>query len=329
VSACQSAFTNRPVTNTTYAALKERLSGPGRFVVPGFYGRDRSGRIRCFPRGGADITGAIVARSVDADVYENWTDVPGLLTADPRVIHNPEPVAEVTYREQRELSYRGATVLHDETVFPVLEAGIPIQIRDTDDPAAPGTRVVTRISTGRSPIAGIAGRTGFSTVLVEKAMMNSEIGYGRRLLEIVESHGVRYEHSPTSIDSMSLVVRDEEIDGKEDDVIREITELLRPSRVEIDRGLALIAIVGEGMAGRVGIAAQILAALAGADINVRMVSQGVTEISLIVGVADTDYERAVKAIYDTVSCLMEPSRNGVHAYHDVCMDGKPPVADLN
>jgi aspartate kinase len=287
----------RMLADETYSALGGAMSGEGLFVVPGFYGADSSGRIKCFSRGGSDITGAIVARAVNAEVYENWTDVSGLLMADPRLIDNPKPIAEVTYREQRELSYMGATVLHDQAVFPVREAGIPIQIRNTNDPGAPGTRIVTTRDSSHSTIVGVAGRVGFSTVFTEKALMNSELGYGRRMLEILENRGVSYEHAPTSIDTMSVVVRDEEIEGKQDVIIADIRSILKPDRVEINGEIALIATVGEGMIHKVGMAGKLFDALAKAGVNVRMINQRASEINIIVGVAAAQYETALTAIY--------------------------------
>jgi aspartate kinase len=287
----------RLLAEETYKALGEAMLSDGLFVIPGFYGSDKTGRIRCFSRGGSDITGAIVARAVHADVYENWTDVAGLLMADPRVIENPKPIAEVTYREQRELSYMGATVLHDEAVFPVREAGIPISIRNTNDPDAPGTKIVSRRDSSKSAIVGVAGRTGFSTVSTEKALMNSELGYGKRMLEILEKHGILYEHAPTSIDTMSVIVKDEALAGKEEIVIDEITRQLKPDRVEINGDYALIATVGEGMISRVGVAGRLFSALSAAKVNIRMINQGASEINIIIGVAASDYEKAVRAIY--------------------------------
>ena len=281
----------------TYERLAARLAGDGLFVIPGFYGQDVAGGIRCFSRGGSDITGAIVARAVGAEVYENWTDVSGLLMADPRLIENPKPIAEVTYREQRELSYMGATVLHDEAVFPVREAGIPIHIRNTNDPKAPGTKIVTIRDSSKSTIVGVAGRKGFATIFTEKALMNSELGYGRRMLEILERNGIAYEHAPTSIDTMSVVVRGEDLDGKEEQVSADIQGALKPDRLEILRDLAVIATVGEGMIHRVGMAGRLFSALAKAGVNIRMIDQGASEINIIAGVADTDYEKAVRAIY--------------------------------
>ncbi len=266
-------------------------------VIPGFYGQDPQGKIKCFSRGGSDVTGAIVARAVHAAVYENWTDVSGLLMADPRLVENPCPIEEITYREQRELSYMGATVLHDEAVFPVREAGIPIHIKNTNAPGDLGTRIVTERDSRTTSIAGVAGRKGFATLFTEKAMMNQERGYGRKVLEILESHGISYEHSPTSIDTLSVILTDEELDGKEAEVVAEIRRVVQPDRIEVQRDMAMLAVVGQGMVHRVGIAAQVFAALARSSVNVRMINQGSSELNIIVGVDTGDYEKAVRAIY--------------------------------
>ena len=288
-------------TDETYNRLGARLAAvaPDKIaVIPGFYGQDAQGRIKCFSRGGSDVTGAIVARAVHAAVYENWTDVSGLLMADPRLIDNPCPIEEITYREQRELSYMGATVLHDEAVFPVREAGIPIHIKNTNAPDDPGTRIVTQRDAHNTAIVGIAGRKGFATLFTEKAMMNQERGYGRKVLEILESHGISYEHSPTSIDTLSVIVTDEELDGKEAEVVGEIRRIVQPDRIEVQRDMAMLAVVGQGMVHRVGIAARVFTALAENGINIRMINQGSSELNIIVGVDTHEYEQAVRAIYD-------------------------------
>ncbi len=285
----------------TYGRLGARLAavpGGAIAVIPGFYGQDAHGRIKCFSRGGSDVTGAIVARAVHAATYENWTDVSGLLMADPRLIPNPIPIEEITYREQRELSYMGATVLHDEAVFPVREAGIPIHIKNTNAPADPGTRIVTERDARATAVAGIAGRKGFATLFTEKAMMNQERGYGRKVLEILESHGISYEHSPTSIDTLSVILTDEELDGKEAEVVADIRRIVQPDRIEVQRDMAMLAVVGQGMVHRVGIAAQVFGALAGAGVNIRMINQGSSELNIIVGVPAEQYETAIRAIYD-------------------------------
>ena len=284
----------------TYGRLGARLQAVPEntiAVIPGFYGQDLHGKIKCFSRGGSDVTGAIVARAVHAAIYENWTDVSGLLMADPRLVDNPCPIEEITYREQRELSYMGATVLHDEAVFPVREAGIPIHIKNTNAPDDPGTHIVTERDSRTTTVVGIAGRKGFATLFTEKAMMNQERGYGRKVLEILESHGISYEHSPTSIDTLSVILTDEELDGKEAEVVADIRRIVQPDRIEVQRDMAMLAVVGQGMVHRVGIAAQVFGALASAGVNIRMINQGSSELNIIVGVPTGDYERAINAIY--------------------------------
>jgi aspartate kinase len=282
----------------SYENLAARLAGDGIFVIPGFYGRDRIGRIKTFPRGGSDITGAVVARAVNALIYENWSDVSGLLMADPRVVENPRPISEVTYREVRELAYNGASVFQEEAIFPVSQIGIPIHIKNTNAPDDAGTRIVTTRDAGGSTLAGIAGRLGFKAIYLEKALMNQQRGFGRRVLEVLEAHDISFEHMPTAIDSMSVIISTDQFDEHEASVIKELTRTLQPDRVETIGDLALIATVGEGMAYRVGVAGRLFAALKAASVNVRMISQGASEINIIVGVAAQDYETAVRAIYD-------------------------------
>jgi aspartate kinase len=282
----------------SYENLATRMQGEGLFVVPGFYGRDHRGRIKTFPRGGSDITGAVVARAVGAALYENWTDVSGLLMADPRVVESPRPIAEVTYRELRELSYMGASVLHEETIFPASDAGIPIHIRNTNAPDAPGTRIVSSRDISQPSVVGVAGKKGFTTVYLEKALMNQQRGFGRRVLEIFEAHDVSFEHAPTGIDSMSVIVADEQMAEKSAAILRDLERTLQPDRIQAYPDLALIATVGEGMAYRVGVAGTLFDALREARVNVRMISQGASEINIIVGVDARDYQKAVKAIYD-------------------------------
>lgn len=284
----------------SYARMHARLAEipEGRIaVIPGFYGEEPGGRVRCFSRGGSDVTGAIVARAVHAQVYENWTDVSGMLMADPRIVPDPAPIEEITYREQRELSYMGATVLHDEAVFPVREAGIPIHIRNTNAPTAPGTRIVATRDSANNSIVGVAGRKGFATIFTEKALMNQEHGYGRRVLEVLEAHGISYEHSPTSIDTLSVIVTDEELGSKADEVLADIQHAVQPDRIELQRDMAMVAVVGQGMVHRVGVAATVFGALAKDGINIRMINQGSSELNIIVGIAATDYENALRAIY--------------------------------
>jgi len=289
---------DRRLNRQTYERLEGRLQGGGMFVIPGFYGADAEGNILTFPRGGSDITGAIVARAVEAEVYENWTDVSGLLMTNPKIVEDPKPIREVTYRELRELSYMGAEVLHEEAIFPVRELDIPINIRNTNESDHPGTMIVTERTLSDSTVIGIAGRPDFSMIYIEKVLMNIERGFGRKVLEILESHDISYEHSPTGIDSMSVIVSDEQLGAKDEIVLEDIWRILEPDRVELIRGMALIATVGHGMSRRVGIAARLFDALASTGINVRIIDQGSSEINIIVGVEVGDYEQAVKAIYN-------------------------------
>lgn len=283
-------------TNTKVA---ERLAKHERVVVSGFYGAKPDGSIKTFSRGGSDITGAIVARAVGASVYENWSDVSGMLMADPRVVKDPKPIRTITYRELRELAYMGATVLHDEAIFPVRESGIPVNIRNTNDPSAPGTIIVR--DNGKleptSQITGVAGRKGFSILALEKTLMNSEIGFGRRLLTVLESNGVSFEHMPSGIDTICIVMNSAALEGKADKVIHEIKLECRPDAIDLENEVALIATVGRGMMHTPGMAAKVMTALSAAGVNIRMIDQGSSELNIIVGVREADFEKAMCAIY--------------------------------
>ena len=270
-----------------------------RAVIPGFYGSRPDGGIQTFSRGGSDITGAIIAQAVKADLYENWTDVSGFMMADPRIVKNPKPIKEITYKELRELAYMGANVLHEEAVFPVRQANIPINIRNTNDPEAPGTLIVPNGGNYRATgmITGIAGKKGFTVISIEKAMMNSELGFGRKLLSIIESKGISFEHMPSGIDHISLVIADNQLDGKLEDIIQDIEQQLKPDTVDITSNMALIATVGHGMANTPGISGRLFGALGKGNINVRMIAQGSGEMNIIIGVENEDFERAIKAIY--------------------------------
>jgi aspartate kinase len=288
--------------NVTYALTAERLAAAReqnrQVVVPGFYGSDNSGHIRCFPRGGSDITGSIVARSVSAEVYENWTDVSGMLVADPRVVTDPAPIPEMTYREQRELSYMGASVLHEEAVFPVREACIPIHIKNTNAPDAPGTRIVTARVSDERRITGIAGRRGYAVMSIEKAMMNRDITYGGKVLKVLEEHGVLYEHSPAAIDTFGLILTEDQMDGCGQSIIAEIDRVAKPDRIDVRHDVALIGVVGQGLARRVGVAASIFSALARGNVNIQLVNQWTSETNVIIGVTGGDFERAIQVLYD-------------------------------
>ncbi len=270
-----------------------------RAVIPGFYGAYADGRVKTFSRGGSDITGSIVARAVKADVYENWTDVSGFLVADPRIIENPEGIETITYRELRELSYMGASVLHEDAIFPVRREGIPINIRNTNQPSDEGTWIVeSTCQKSKYVITGIAGKRGFCSVNIEKAMMNAEIGFGRKVLQAFEDNGISFEHVPSGIDTMTVFVHQDEFIDKEQKVVSAIHRLADPDSVDIEADLALVAVVGRGMKSTRGTAGRIFSALAHVNVNVKMIDQGSSELNIIIGVANDDFETAIKAIYD-------------------------------
>ncbi len=283
----------------TNQELSERLEHVERAVIPGFYGSKQDGSIKTFSRGGSDVTGSIVARAIHADMYENWTDVSGFLVTDPRIVENPEVIETITYKELRELAYMGAGVLHEDAIFPVRKEGIPINIRNTNRPEDKGTLIVE--STCRKPrytITGIAGRKGFCSVNIEKAMMNSEVGFGRKVLQVFENYGISFEHMPSGIDTMSIMLHQDEFEEYEQSVIAGIHRAVHPDAVELESGLALIAVVGRGMKATRGTAGRIFSALAHARINVKMIDQGSSELNIIIGVKDADFEQAIRAIYD-------------------------------
>lgn len=283
----------------TNDVLGKRLSTVERAVIPGFYGAFQDGRVKTFSRGGSDITGSIVAKAVSADMYENWTDVSGFLVADPRIIHNPETITTITYKELRELAYMGATVLHEDAIFPVRKAGIPINIKNTNKPEDEGTMIVeSTCRQSKYTITGIAGKKGFVSINIEKAMMNSEIGFGRRVLEAFEKHGISFEHVPSGIDTMTVYVHQPEFEDKEQQVLADIHRMTDPDHIEVETDLALIAVVGRGMRSTRGTAGRIFSALAHANVNVKMIDQGSSELNIIIGVKNNDFEKAIKAIYD-------------------------------
>jgi aspartate kinase len=283
----------------TLDALTPALGKSEYAVIPGFYGARRNDTIKTFSRGGSDVTGSIVARAASADIYENWTDVSGFLVADPRIVENPAVITEITYRELRELSYMGAGVLHEDAIFPVRTAGIPINIRNTNKPDDPGTMIVSEAQTTPAyTITGIAGKKGFSVITIDKDMMNSERGFGRNVLRSLEKNGLSFEHMPSGIDTLSVVLQTEGFKAKQNDVIAEIKSRVNPDRIAIDDNLALIAVVGRGMRNTRGTAGRIFSALAHAKVNVQMIDQGSSELNIIVGVAESDFETAVRAIYE-------------------------------
>ncbi len=287
-------------TEKTNEELSKILEEHERAVVPGFYGVMPNGTIKTFSRGGSDITGSIVARAIGADIYENWTDVSGMLMADPRCVKNPKVINTITYRELRELSYMGATVMHEDAIFPVREKDIPINIRNTNKPEDNGTMIVPSVDSNKvdTVITGIAGKKGFSVIAIEKDMMNSEIGFGRKVLETLENHKICFEHLPSGIDTMSVVVNDNDFLPVKDTVIAEIQRRTKADAINIYNGIALVAVVGRGMAGSKGTAGRLFKAIANSDINIRMIDQGSSELNIIVGVAEEDYVATLEAIYN-------------------------------
>lgn len=283
----------------TNRELEERLAHTERAVIPGFYGSKKDGQICTFSRGGSDITGSIVARAIHADLYENWTDVSGFLVADPRIVDDPEVIETITYKELRELSYMGASVLHEDAIFPVRKEGIPIHIRNTNRPEDKGTLIVE--NTCRKPrhlITGIAGKKGFCSMYIEKAMMNSEVGFGRKVLGVLEEQGISFEHMPSGIDTMTVFIHQTEFMAHEQQVIAGIHRAVAPDLIDLESDLALVAVVGRGMRGSRGTAARVFAALAHARINIKMIDQGSSESNIIVGIRNEDFEDAIRAIYD-------------------------------
>ena len=283
----------------TELLVQKRLKNVDTAVVPGFYGAKENGEIKTFSRGGSDVTGSIIAGALDVDLYENWTDVSGVMVTDPRIIKDPKVIDTITYRELRELSYMGATVLHEDAIFPVRKAGIPINIKNTNAPDDPGTMIVE--DTCKKPlytITGIAGKRGFCSLFIEKSMMNSEIGFGRKVLQVLEEQGISFEHVPSGIDTMTVFIHQDEFTEKEQQVISGVHKAVKPDYMELESDLALIAVVGRGMKSNRGTAARIFAALAHANVNVKMIDQGSSELNVIVGVCDEDFEPAIRAMYN-------------------------------
>ena len=283
----------------TNDVMRSYLSKYEYAVIPGFYGSMPNGTIKTFSRGGSDITGSIVARAASATLYENWTDVSGFLMADPRCIDNPKVIEEITYKELRELSYMGATVLHEDAIFPVRYSNIPINIKNTNRPEDKGTMIVSHSDKiSENVITGIAGKTGFATITIEKDMMNAELGFGRKVLEVIEENGLSFEHFPSGIDTMSVVLHAKELQEKRADIMSGICKAVNPENIFFEENLALIAIVGRSMVKTKGTAARIFNALAKSEVNIRMIDQGSSELNIIVGVDANDYMTALQAIYD-------------------------------
>lgn len=293
----------------TMSVLSKRLKNCERAVIPGFYGSMSDGSIKTFSRGGSDVTGAIVAAASGADLYENWTDVSGFYMADPRIVKHARKIDTITYKELRELSYMGASVLHEDSIFPVYQAAIPINVRNTNDPKAPGTMIVPTIEgdeDGR--VTGIAGKKHFTVLTIEKNGMNAELGFGRRVLASIEKYSIPFEHMPSSIDTLSVVLEDSLVKDNINDIIDDIHRVCEPDSVEVVGHIALIATVGRSMVNRVGTAATLFSALADAGVNVRMIDQGSSEMNIIVGVSNDDFERAINAIHDAFAGKEERER---------------------
>ncbi|MBQ8824974.1 MAG: aspartate kinase [Ruminococcus sp.] len=289
---------NKEKTNN---ALRERLCGLDNAVIPGFYGCGADGYVRTFSRGGSDVTGSIVAGAVKASLYENWTDVSGFLVADPRIVENPAVIRTITYTELRELSYMGASVLHEEAIFPVRSAGIPINIRNTNAPEEAGTMIVPESSeeeVSSYTITGIAGKKHFTTINIHKDKMNSEVGFCRDVLDVLANNNISMEHMPSSIDAMTVIIDSEQLESKRDLILTQLNKRVAPDKMEVEDGIALVAVVGRGMFRTRGVAARIFAALAHARINVKMIDQGSSELNVIVGVTEDDFEQAIRCIYD-------------------------------
>lgn len=283
----------------TNRLLSKRLEGIERAVIPGFYGAMGDGRVKTFSRGGSDITGSIVSKAIQADVYENWTDVSGFLIADPHIIKDPKGIDIITYGELRELSYMGAGVLHEDAIFPVRKEGIPINIRNTNKPEDEGTWIVgNTCQKAKYTITGIAGKKGFASINIEKDMMNAEVGFGRKVLQVFEDYNISFEHMPSGIDTLSVMVHQSEFVDKEQKILSGINRAVSPDHVDIQSDLALIAVVGRCMKSQRGTAGRIFSALAHANVNVRMIDQGSSEQNIIIGVVNEDFETAIKAIYD-------------------------------
>jgi len=285
----------------TYRLLSSALSETPRAVVSGFYGEDENGKVRTFTRGGSDISGAIVARAAGASLYENWTDVSGFMACDPRIVCNPVPIRSLSYKELRELSYMGANVLHSESIFPVREADIPIRIKNTFRPEDEGTLIVptSQCRLGERTVTGIAGKTSFTVIYVEKSLMNLEIGFARKILSILERHRISFEHMPSGIDTMSFVIDTQELgSGILETVRKEIIEAVHPDQMRVFDDIALIAVVGHGMSSSIGTSARLFSAIANAGVNVRMIDQGSSELNIIIGVDCCNYERTMQAVYD-------------------------------
>ena len=284
----------------TYRLIEEIVAPLGGAVIPGFYGADDEGHIHVFSRGGSDVSGALLARGVNADVYENWTDVSGFRTADPRIVPDAKYIQDMTYRELRELSYMGATVLHEDAVFPVRVAGIPTRVRNTNDPLHPGTMIhYSPIRNSIPPIVtGIAGRKGFSSILIEKDRMNGEIGFGQKVLRVLEERGINFEHMPTGIDAMSVILSTAALAPHREEILSEIGRAVQPDSLSVQDDLAMVATVGFGMSKQYGTAARLFTAIAEQGISIKTMLMAPSELSILIGVEDKHMNAAITALYD-------------------------------
>lgn len=292
----------RLLIDETNEAIRTELAKHERAVLPGFYGSTPDGEIKTFSRGGSDITGALVAGALKADVYENWTDVSGFLMADPRIVNNPKQIRKISYKELRELSYMGASVLHEDAIYPARIANVPINIRNTNNPDDSGTYITSEVAETAAKeenriITGIAGSRDFTVVALYKNMMSSERGFVRKILDILDDYGINFEHMPSGIDTVSVVMANESINGRLDEVLDDFRTRLRPDSIDVFENMALIATVGHGMSFRPGVSAKLFTALAEAGVNIRMIDQGSSEMNTIVGVENKDFETAIRAIY--------------------------------
>lgn len=289
----------RLILDETDKALKEELAKHEYAVLPGFYGSSKEdGNVRTFSRGGSDITGSLVARAVNADVYENWTDVSGFLMADPKIVKDPRPIDRISYKELRELSYMGASVLHEDSIYPVRIANIPINIRNTNFPDDPGTVITAKEEVSDKVVTGIAGNKDFTVIAIYKNMLSKEKGFVRKILAILEDFDINFEHLPSGIDTVSVVISNSAIDGRLDEIVEAFEKQLAPDSIETFEDIALIATVGCGMSRRAGVSAKLFTALADASVNIRMIDQGSSEMNIIVGVENKDFNKAIRAIYE-------------------------------
>ncbi|UAL50287.1 aspartate kinase [Bacillus sp. CMF21] len=287
------------VLKKSYENLKALRELPGILIFPGFFGYNEAGEVVTFSRSGSDITGSILANGTGADLYENFTDVDAVYSVNPNVVPNPKEIRELTYREMRELSYAGFSVFHDEALIPAFEAGIPVHIKNTNNPEAAGTRIVNERKNTNGPVIGIASDDDFCSIYVNRYLMNKEIGFGRKLLSILEDFGLTYEHSPSGIDDLSIILRQKQMNAETEELILErIRTDLKPDEVTVEHNLSLIMMVGEGMRHNIGTAARASKALAEAGVNIEMINQGSSEVSMMFGVKEAQEKKAVQALYE-------------------------------